>query len=113
MPIPEFELRRVEKLLGEYCEQRVPPNVRHEVMLRFITCGDLVTLYEERPYHLDKARTTRTGIAQFEYDTKLAGWRLYCHARGQWRPFNLVKGVHRFEDLLGEVNADTIGIFWG
>jgi hypothetical protein len=114
MPIPELELHRVEKLLAEYCERRVPPHARDSVLLDIIIRGDTITLVERRPHFRDKSRSTTSNIARFVYDGNGTGWRLECRdGKGRWHPYPRVETTRRFEDLIEEVNADPAAVFWG
>ncbi len=114
MAIPDFELRRVKTLLEKYCEARVPPHVRHKVTVGFAVRGGAVTLFERRPRFDAPTEWLEHGVARFRYDATSATWFLYCmHRDLKWHRYESHGPAKRFETLLGEVDADPTGIFWG
>lgn len=114
MALSPFDRARTEKLLGEFCEARVPLHVRDKVQLKFIIKGGAAILIESRPFFMDKSRWIDHNVAQFAFDAKTRVWALYCYDRnGKRRPYGNCKPGSNIEDLIAEVDADPTGIFWG
>ena len=114
MPISEFTKKLVETKLTEYCDRRIPMNVRDQMRLTFKMIRDKVTLIEERPYHRDPSIWTETPIAQFRFDGHTGKWSLYRMDRNlQWHPYDLTEPSADFDDMLKALDNDKTGIFWG
>lgn len=114
MQISEVERRRAEKLITEYCEQRVPVYARHQVQMLYKRRGDLSTLFEQRPYWLDESQNVDTDIARISYDDKNREWRLQYRDRNErWQPYAPLMSAPSVEELLAEIDEDRTGIFWG
>ena len=116
MPLPEIARRRVEHILGDFCEARVPRHARDQVRLELDIRGNAVTIFELRaPWSGDTDRSwTRGPVAQFRYDDDSLRWTLYWRDRDQrWFEYDRIEPSIELADLLEEVNADPAGIFWG
>ena len=114
MPISSFERRRVSKMLGEYCEQRIPTHVRNQLELGFRFEGNSVVLYERRPPWRGKGPWTESAVAKFRYFVGRQEWELYCRDRYErWHRYELIGPSRVFDDLLSEVEEDPTAIFWG
>ena len=77
MALPEVVRARVEKRLREYCENKVPPEMRDKLRLGFKVRGNSVTLFEERPSFFNPSEWIDIVVAQFRYDLKKKEWKLY------------------------------------
>ncbi len=114
MPIPALEKRRVEHLLSEFCDKRVPVHVRHNVRLFFRFAGHSVVLIERRPHFQTPCVFTESAIAKFKFDVAQHDWSLYWRDRNsQWHFYEPTGPHRRFIALLTEVDQDPTGIFWG
>ncbi|OCL28502.1 hypothetical protein U472_01035 [Orenia metallireducens] len=113
MGLNELIRRRVEKLLGDYCENRIPIHVRTKLKLGYGIRGNSVTLFEERKsYQGDE--WIKNKIAQFRYNQDDNKWALYWWRHtGRWYRYEDVKPNSNFEVLLEEVEKDPLCIFWG
>lgn len=114
MPLSEFERERIERLFGEYCRGKVPPDVRDKIRIEYKITGNEVKLFECRPRFDDHSVWTQLPVARFEKDEKRNTWLLYCADRNsKWHLFGLNAENKNIEKLLAEVERDTTGIFWG
>lgn len=110
MSLPEIEQHRVGKLLGRFCEERIPPHARDQIKLLFIIKGNKVILIESRPYFDDPDQWSEMPVAQFEYSKTTKKWSLFGYNRNDRRlPYS--KGS--LEKLIQDVDKDATGIFWG
>lgn len=110
MALPEIELHRVNKLLTQFCEQHIPPDVRDRIKLFYTIKGNKVILIESRPYFDDPTKWTEMPVAQFEYSETSKNWSLFGYNRNDKRlPYS--KGS--LKKLLQDVGKDPSGIFWG
>ena len=113
MPLPELQLRDVEKHLDAYCNT-VPEHARCQLRMGYVIKGNTVILYEERPLFRDKAQWRAFEVAQFRYIRTVDRWRLfYKDQHSKWHIYGGVEDAERFEDLLKEVVEDPTCIFWG
>lgn len=115
MPIPEFVQKRVERVLADFCERRVPPRARHQVRLEFTVRGNSFTLVERRvPYDDPDGEWTRSPIARFDYVVSTGDWKLMWRDRNQrWHHYDRLDPTTKFDDALSEVDQDPTAIFWG
>ena len=114
MALPELVKAGVKRDLGAYCERRVPAHARHQVRMGFSTRGNRVTLFEERaPYNGD-GPWVQIPIAQLRWDPEHALWALYaCDRNRRWFAYRYAEPVPHLGALLGALDADQTGIFWG
>src|SRR6266568_781409 len=108
MALPEIEQQRVDKLLGQLCEQKT---ILDQVKLRYETRGNRVTLAESRPLFIDPAIWNEIKIAQFEYIPESLHWTLYWYDRKNRRqPYPTGRNKDTLEKLVLEVDTDPTGI---
>lgn len=114
MALPELTRKRVESLLTDFCEKRVPAHVRHQIKLTFEFRGDTAILFEDRPVWNDPSRWTHSAVAQLRIDTETLKWTLYCRDRNsKWHLYQGINATNAIEELLAEVDRDPTGIFGG
>jgi hypothetical protein len=114
MPLPKDVREKVEKRLREYCESKVPPELRDEVRVGFKVRGNFVTIFEKKPTFFDPSEWVDIVVAQFRYDSKSRQWTLYCADRNsRWHKYYYLDPDKDFEVLLREVEEDPTCIFWG
>ena len=113
MAIPERTRDDVAKLLGEFCETRVPEHVRDQIRLNFRFEGSVVFLTESRPPYDGRGGWTHLDVARFRYFASRREWVLYWPDRNsKWHRYDL-KPWTGFKRLLREVDDDPTCIFWG
>jgi len=114
MSISEFTNRLVETRLTEYCERRIPIEIRNQVNLTFKIMRDKVTLIETGPYFREPSIWTENPVAQIRFDDQTKKWTLYCMDRNsRWHLYDLIKPSADFDDMLKALDNDKTGIFWG
>jgi len=112
--LSEVVRRLAEEKLGKYCRERVPPHLKNEVRLGYKFRANTVTLFEERrPFGLP-LEWVNIPVAQFRFDSKRKEWTLYCADRNsRWHEYLDTEPTPDLDRLLGEVDEDPTGIFWG
>ncbi len=115
MALPEIVKRKVESVLSTYCDDKIPGHVKDKIRLEFSFRGNNVTLVERRPHFLDpKAEWTSSKVAQFRFNPDKVKWKLFCSDRnGKWHAYLGPGRYNNLERLIGEVEDDPTGIFWG
>ena len=114
MPFTEFTKKLIETKLNDYCERRIPIDVRDQLKLTYKIIRYKVNLVETRPYHRDPAIRTETPIAQFRFDSATQKWSLFSFGRNdRWHLYDLIKPSIDFDDMLKALDNDKTGRFWG
>ena len=114
MAIAEFQRAQITKRLADYCEQRVPPAARDQVRLDFRISARDVVLFEARPRFDRPVEWLEHPVAKFRWVASHNEWRLYCQFRDlNWHEYEPLFAAPDFDTLLGEVDDDPTGIFWG
>ncbi|MGH8956870.1 MAG: DUF3024 domain-containing protein [Microbacterium sp.] len=53
-------------------------------------------------------------MAQLRHDDRSGAWSLHCADRnGRWFPYDQINPSKDVGRLLGEIDSDPTGIFWG
>lgn len=106
-----FTKKRIEKILSQYIEEKIPKNVRNQIKLNYKFRGNTVTLNEERPAYIGDGWTVLP-IAQFRFENNK--WRIYWRdSKNKWHFVDDYEPEDDFEKQLENVDKDDSGIFWG
>ncbi|MBA2312295.1 MAG: hypothetical protein H0V97_05790 [Actinobacteria bacterium] len=75
--LPELIRKKVERDVGRYCEDKVPPHVRDKIRNEYEIRGNSVTIVERRPPWREDfgPEWSRLTVAQLRYENE--GWTLY------------------------------------
>lgn len=112
--LPEFEQRRVERLLLQFYDRRVLAHFQHNIRLSHIIRGNSVTLVELRRRFDDPTERTRSPVAQFRLNSASGLWSLHWRDHNRrWHLYEQCAPARNFERLLAEVDRDPTHIFWG
>jgi hypothetical protein len=113
VPISDVEAKRVQRLLDEFCDARVPVAVRSQLQLAARQEGNGFVLFERRPGFRRKD-WVEIPVAKFRFFVGEQEWALYARNRHErWFLYDLIDRSSRIEVLLNEVDRDPTGIFWG
>jgi pimeloyl-ACP methyl ester carboxylesterase len=111
--LPELTRKRVDNQLKAYCERRVPPHARDQVRMSYAIRGDRVTLHEERVAFDQPGTWIKIPIAQLRLSDS-GEWALYCCDRNtRWFLYRHAEPARDIGALLGAMDDDKTGIFWG
>lgn len=114
MAIPELTRHRIEGLLQQLIDRRLPPHLRDEIRMSVEVRGNMVTLFEDRPVWRMPGQWTHGKVAQFRYDASADRWTLYWSDRhGRWLRYEGKRPTANIAALIAEVDADPAGAFWG
>ena len=112
--LPELVRKSVERDIGRYCEQRVPPHIRDKIRVEYEIRGNSVTIVERRPPSREDfgPEWSRLTVAQLRYEDEK--WALYWSDRnGKWHPYDLFDPTPDLSAALTEIDNDPTAIFWG
>lgn len=99
-----------------YCESRVPEDMRDEMRIECARRGKSLTIVERRPpWNPDfGSEWSSVKVVQLRYEDSVGAWTLYCSdSNGRWHRFEQAAATKTVEPLLGVIEADPTGIFWG
>lgn len=110
MALPDTVQQKVDKLVGQLCEQRAIPG---QVKLQHVTRGNRVTLSESRPLFIDPDIWNEVKVAQFEYNPESLRWTLFWYDnKNRRQPYPAGRNKDLLDKLILEVESDPTGIFW-
>lgn len=115
MAISEFEIKRIEKLVGQVIESRRPaPHIRNKLDISFRIIGQSFEIYEIRPQWNDSTKKIEAPVAKATYVKSRKIWKLYwMRADLKWHSYQPFPTSNSLEEILEEINQDPHGCFWG
>ena len=115
MALSEFEIKRCEKLVGQYVEnRRPPPHIRNELDLDFRINGQGVEIFEIRPDLREPGEKIESPVAKTTYVKTQKIWKIYWQrADLKWHRYEPDPEVIKIEDFLAVVERDEYGCFYG
>ena len=115
MALSEFEIKRCEKLVGQYVENRRSPlHIRNELDLDFRINGQSVEIFEIRPAWREPGVKIESPVAKTTYINTQKIWKIYWQrADMKWHRYEPDPEVKKIEDFLAVVERDEYGCFYG
>jgi hypothetical protein len=115
MAISEFEIKRYEKIVGQYVEKHRPPeHLRDQVDLAFRIEGQSVFIFEIREVWNRPGEKMESPIAKATFVKKKKSWKIYWQrADLKWHRYDPAPEVKTIDDFLNIVEEDEYGCFWG
>ncbi len=111
--LDEFTKKRIDRILKNYVELKIPKEIRNEMKLIYKFRGNNVTLLEERMGSKGD-RWIQLDRVQFRFDKETYKWSVYWRdSKDKWHQHPEVEPDHDFEKQLGRVDQDQSGAFWG
>jgi hypothetical protein len=115
MTISEFEIKRIEKYVGEFVANRRPePYLRDKLDIGFRISGQSFEIYEIRPQWDDPDKKIEGPIAKATYVKSKKIWQLFwMRADLKWHSYKPFPTSKTLEEILEVINQDPHGCFWG
>ena len=115
MALSEFELKKCEKVVGEFVEKRrPPPHIRKELDLGFRIKGQSVEIFEIRPLWNDPEKRIEEAVAKTTYVKTSKEWNVYWQrADLKWHRYEPNPSVKSLEEFLDLVEKDEYACFFG
>lgn len=116
MAFSEFEVKRLEKIVGSFVDQRRPaPHIRPKLDLAFRIEGQSVEIFEVRPrWKGAPGETTENPVAKATYVRTQELWRVFwMRADLKWHGYPPAPQVGSIEKFLALVGEDKHACFFG
>ena len=115
MTLSEFEIRRCEKLVAEFVEERrPPPHIRAQVDLAFRISGQSIEIFEVRPHWRNKGTMLEHAVAKATYNKSKLEWKVFWQrADLKWHSYQPSPEVASVEEFLDLVRNDDHCCFFG
>ena len=90
MPLSKFEIKRIEKIVSQYCENKVPPHVRDQLQTTYKIIKNEVWIYEKRPIWNNPSEWREFPVAKAKFTLKTKLWTLYWQDRNlRWHIYDM------------------------
>ena len=115
MAISEFEIKRMQKLVGNFIEAKRPaPHIRDKLDIGFKISDQSFEIYEIRPRWDDPTKTIDGPVAKATYVKSKKIWKLFwMRADLKWHSYKPFPSSSSLEKILEIVDQDPHGCFWG
>jgi hypothetical protein len=115
MALSEFEIKRIEKLVGKFVESRRPgPSIRDKVDICFRITGQSFGIFEIRPRWDKPDIKIEIPVAKATYVKTTKIWKLYWkRADMKWHRYKPFGDSKSLDEVLKEIDQDEHGCFWG
>ena len=115
MAVSIEELGKIDHIVGDWCIQRVPPEIKNKLDHDYEVDGQSVTLFEVRPlWRGQPGEVIRSPYAKFRYVKTSGLWQIYWRrASGKWQAYEPDPVARDIEDVLKIIEADRYGCFFG
>jgi len=114
MPFNELEKARIDRIVGGFCEGRLPLHLRNQIKIFYRVRGYEVKIIESRPTMTNSHLWAETPIARLQYDPKTLEWELYwMRASGKWQIYSDLLPTNKLKSLIDTIAEDRYSVFWG
>jgi len=114
MPFNEIEKQRIKRIVGGFCQERIPDHQRSQVKLFYTIKGYEVRIIKSRPTVPNNHLWTDTPIARLLYDPDTLGWELYWRkASSRWKKYPGHEPTNNLRSLMDTIAEDRFQVFWG
>jgi Protein of unknown function (DUF3024) len=114
MAFSELEKKRIEKIVGTFCDDRVPARVRDQLKVGFRIEGQNIFLFESRPRWDNPGEWMDHDFAKLTYVKSRSFWKLYwMRASGKWNQYKPHGQDNDIGKLIHTIDEDSIGCFFG
>ena len=115
MALSEFEIKRIEKLVGDFVEKRRPaPRIRSKFDIAFQIKDQGFEIYTVRPRWDDPETVIESSVARATYEKSRKMWKIFwMRADLKWYSYGALPVVKRLEEVLQTIDEDSHSCFWG
>jgi hypothetical protein len=113
MPFTTLEVQLIHRVVGEFCDRRIPNHVKDKVRLTYTIKSNEIVIFEERLVDNPSA-WMEMEIAKLRYFRGRNEWRLYWkRANDKWWPYETRTKLTTLEAMVREIDEDSHGCFFG
>jgi len=114
MPFNEIEKQRIKRIVGGFCQERIPDHQRCQVKVFYEVKGFDVRIIESRLCFMGSHLWAETPIARLQYDPDTLGWELYWRkASSRWKKYPGHEPTNNLRSLMDTIAEDRFQVFWG
>ena len=115
MAFSEFEIRKLQKVVGLYVEKHRPPaHLRNEVDLSFRIKGQSVEIFEIRPLWNNLEEKIEEPVAKATYVKTSKLWKVHWQrADLKWHLYDPDPEVGSIEEFIDIVEREEYACFYG
>ena len=114
MAFNDIEIRRIEKVVGGFCTDRIPDHLRTQVKVFYEVRGYEIKIIESRPTMMGSHLWSENPIARLKYDPETMEWKLFWGRRsGKWQRYTDLKPARDLKSVISEIRNDPHQLFWG
>ena len=109
------EIGRIDHLVGNWCIQRVPPELKSKIDHDYKIVCQAVIILEVRPlWQGNPGEVTRSPFAKFRYLKTGNFWQIYwMRASGKWQSYEPDPVARDLKSALKIIESDRYGCFFG
>ncbi len=114
MAFNELDLKRIDKLVGGFCQRRTRPKFAAELRLVYAIEGQSVVISEERPDWRDPAKRMSRPLAKLRFVRTSGLWTLYwMRADLRWQRYEAAAASPDLARLAEVIDRDEYCCFFG
>jgi hypothetical protein len=115
MSLSEFEIKKIEKTVGEYVEKNRPPaHIRNELDWGYRIKGQSVEIFGIRPLWSNPEEKIEESVAKATYVKSQKIWKIYWQrADLKWHRYEPEPEVKHIEQFVALIERDDHACFWG
>ncbi|MDT8442293.1 MAG: DUF3024 domain-containing protein [Desulfuromonadales bacterium] len=114
MALSEIELKRIDKIVGGFCQQKTPQHCRDQLRFDYRVDDHDVLLLEIRPRWNNPQEKTEMDVAKLKFNRTKNIWTLYWkRANGKWQTYQEAGQKTSLDELINEIAEDRYGCFFG
>jgi Protein of unknown function (DUF3024) len=114
MAFTNLEIQLIHRLVGEFCERRIPARFKDQVRLSYTIGNHEIIISEERASRGASSEWLELEIAKLRYWRAANEWQLYWkRASGKWWPYEAHTRSKTLEAMIKEIDLDSGGCFFG
>ena len=110
----DIEMQRIKKIVGGFCQERIPDHQRTQVKLFYEVRGFEVKIIESRPSSPNRHIWIETPISRLQYNPDTYEWQLYwLSGSGKWQKYKGIEPTNSLRAVVDEIAIDPFLLFWG
>ena len=114
MAFNDIEKQRIKRIVGGFCQERIPDHQRSQVKLFYEIHGFEVKIVESKPSIAYNHLWIDTPIAKLRYDPDTFVWQLYwMRGSGKWQKYPGIEPTNNLKAVINTVSEDPHQVFWG